>query len=162
MFVFAAGAFPGRKTDVNMVRDSHVNDRLRVSQLGQAFQFWAYGDRIFNDDVYVRASPRAGRGGAVPQAIQDDDKPLRRLRCSIEIVFGKVANLWKFANYSEAQKLLLCPVALHFLNILFLCNCHTCLYGGIVPTMFNILPISLQTYLGFVWDDAQDDADDVD
>jgi hypothetical protein len=154
---FSAGPFPGRDPDGVFVTNSRVNHHIRQAQIGRLLQYWAYGDRLFNDSSHIRAAPRGGRWNVVPPALAREHKPLRKVRCIIEIFFGKIVNLWKYVDYDVAQKVLLCAVAEHYFNILFITNCHTILQGSVIETMFHVSPGTLQDYLNFQWDDDAHD-----
>jgi hypothetical protein len=147
----------GKDSDIAMVRDSNVNQELMLSQQRAGIVanfFWAYGDKIFQDMLCVRAAPRGGRYHYVPQALLLEHAPLRSVRVLIEMMYGNVCNLWKYVDYDPAQHILLCPIALHYMNILLLTNCHTILQGmSVGHRMFDVEPPSLQEYLGFQWDD---------
>ena len=111
----------------------------------------ALGDRAFVDFGAVLALPRGN--GLLPQQI-DDARIISHVRSGIEIIFGQIVNLWKFVDWDSAQKLLLCPVAMHYINICFLTNCYSCLYGNNFSRMMDIKTPSLQWYLNFQWQDA--------
>ena len=132
---------------VSMVNISNINELIQNAQIGQEFQFWAYGDRIFNEAQYIRAAARAGRNMQVPPAMREDEQILKPLRSmGAEAPFGKILNNFRYCKYDEAQKVLLCPVAKHYLNIVFITNCHTCLYGSETSTYFNLIPPVLENF----------------
>jgi hypothetical protein len=138
MIVFLAGPFAGHFTDLDFVRLSGVNNALYEAQIGRNNQYWAYGDRIFIDDTYIRAAPR---GNNIPFQMQQEGIPLKSIRSQCaELPFGKIANLWRFIEWKPAQQLLSCPVAKHYQNIVHLTNCHTILYGSLTGSYFDIFP----------------------
>jgi hypothetical protein len=158
---YTKGPFVGRDPDTVYVRLSNVNDDLRQAQLLCLLQFWVYGDRLFNDDEFIRAAPRGGRYYEVPDDVIAEHKPLRGIRVIVEIFFGEIVLYWKYVDYDIAQKLLSCAVAKHYLNIVFLTNCMTCLHGSRINVVMDTEPPSLQKFLHFVWDDNRNALDDI-
>ena len=101
-------------------------------------QFGGYGDRIFIDDSHVKNAPR---GPNLPPLQVQQARPLRPIRSQIaELPFGKICTLWHFCNWDPAQKVLLCPVAMHYINIIMFTNSHTGFYGGQTSDYFEMEP----------------------
>ena len=48
--------------------------------------------------------------------------------------FGKISQLFAYLDFKKNLKLLLI-------------NCHTCLYGSVTSSFFNVEPPSLEVYL---------------
>ena len=82
-----------------------------------------YRDFMFTDETHLRAAPRVSAAGPMLPQEYHNELVMRPLRCIIEMLFGRIVELWKFIENEEAQKILLCPVAKHWFNVIFITNC---------------------------------------
>jgi len=147
---FVGGPFLGRNNDPGMLRQSNFNHLLMQAQHLLAILYKALGDRAFVDVGALLALPRGNN--LLPEQIADG-RVVSHVRSGIELIFGLIVNLWKFVDWDSAQKILLCPVALHWTNICLLTNCYSCLYGNNFSRMMDIRTPTLQYYLNFHWVD---------
>lgn len=147
------GPFAGRDPDQVYVPISNLENDMEDAQRNEPIHYWGYGDRLFNDSRYLKAAPRGNRWYVVPDWLIQEHKPLRRVRYIVEVFFGKIAVLFKYANYDAVNRVLICPVGRHFFNIVLLTNCHTILVEHNVADKFHVSVPSLQNYLQFAWND---------
>lgn len=75
------------------------------------------------------------------------NKAMSKVRQSVEYGFGKVETYWAFCDFNKNLKLYLQPVGKLYIVATFLTNCHTCLYGCNVNSLFESHPPSLEDYV---------------
>ena len=49
-------------------------------------------------------------------------------------------------GFKETRKILLQPIGKYYLVAALLTNCHTCVYGSLTSTFFQVNPPQLETY----------------
>ena len=74
-------------------------------------------------------------------------KRMSKVCGSIEWSFGKVVWYFAFVDFRKNLKVLLQPVGKYYMVGSLLINCHTCLYGSVTSSYFNLQPPDLGTYL---------------
>ena len=72
---------------------------------------------------------------------------MSEVRVSVEWGFGKIIQYFAFLDFQKNLKFLLQPVAKYYAVGALLTNCHTCLYGSVTSSFFNLEPPSLEDYL---------------
>ena len=72
---------------------------------------------------------------------------MSKVRVSVEWGFGKICQYFAFLDFKKNLKVLLQPVAKYYAVGALMTNCHTCLYGSLSSTFFEVNPPSLETYL---------------
>lgn len=58
----------------------------------------------------------------------------------MDINFGKIVQYFAYLDFKKNQKILLQPIGKYCLVGALLTNCHTCLYGSITSTFFDLQP----------------------
>ena len=110
-----------------------------------------------NGDIYVvYGDPAYGlnrnilapfRGAALTEDEKRFNKAMSKVRVSVELGFGKICQYFAFLDFKKNLKVLLQPVAKYYAVGALMTNCHTCLYGSLTSTFFEVNPPSLETYL---------------
>ena len=72
---------------------------------------------------------------------------LSKARVGVEWVFGDIANFFKFLDFKKNLKLGFSPIGKMCIVCAFLMNIHTCMYGCMTFSYFNIDPPTVQEYL---------------
>ena len=134
----------GRRHDVFMLGVSGLSDQLRQFNQPNGEPYVIYGDPAYGLSRNI-LSPF--RGAAVTQDQQEFNKAMSRVQVSVEWGFGKVCQYFAYLDFKKNNKVILQPVGKHFLVASLLINCHTCLYGSLTSTYFDVSPPSLETYL---------------
>ena len=65
---------------------------------------------------------------------------MSKTRVGVEWVFGDIANFFKFLNFKKKLKLGLSRIGKMYIVCAFLMNIHTCMYGPLTSSYFNIDP----------------------
>eukprot|EP00697_Spironema_sp_BW2_P005503 gnl/Spiro4/17685_TR9416_c0_g1_i1.p1 gnl/Spiro4/17685_TR9416_c0_g1~~gnl/Spiro4/17685_TR9416_c0_g1_i1.p1 ORF type:complete len:345 (-),score=71.32 gnl/Spiro4/17685_TR9416_c0_g1_i1:44-1051(-) len=138
------GPLEGRWHDITLLRRSGLLDVLEGLQFARE-QWWA----IYGDKAYVKRpfllSPF--QGTVLTPAELQLNTTMSRLRLCVEWGFGKIASIWAFLDFEKNLKLLKQPLAQFYSVGAILTNCHTCLYGGVTSTYYDMLPPTLDEYL---------------
>ena len=113
--------------------------------------------RGFNGEPYViYGDPAYGvtrnilvpfRGAHLTDDQQAFNSQMSKVRSSVEWGFGKIIQYFSYLDFNKNLKVLLQPVAKFYLVGALVTNCHTCLYGSLTSTYFNVDPPSLDVYL---------------
>ena len=104
-----------------------------------------YGDPGYGTSRHI-ISPFKGAHLTEPQ--QQFNRGMSEARVSVEWGFGKVAQYFAYLDFQKNLKVPLQPVAKYYAVGALLTNCHTCLYGSVASSFFNLDPPSLDDYLG--------------
>ena len=135
------GPVEGRWHDAFILGMSGLLDQLRNVNLPNGEPYVIYGDPAYGLSRNILAPFR----GAVQQ--QEFNKAMSGVRISVEWGFGKICQYFAFLDFKNNNKVLLQPVGKYFVVASLLINCHTCLYGSLTSTYFDVSPPSLETYL---------------
>ena len=154
LFLFTHGPESGRRNDnfmVSMAALVYGEDGSAANSLmgqlhaatGKAFR--VYGDSAFANTHYSHSAyPRAR---ATPQELVYNNH-MNSGRIVVEWGFGDVIVHFAYLDFEQSHKLLLSPVAIHYLNGHFLWNCITCLYGDKkTGAYFDCEPPTLEEYI---------------
>ena len=68
------------------------------------------------------------------------------VRVSVEWMFGSISNYFSLIDMKKQQKLNMSAVGKMYIVCALLQNAHTCLYGNIVSSYFELPPPSLEQY----------------
>ena len=90
-------------------------------------------------------SPFRGAHLTGPQQLFNAE--MSKCRICVEWGFGKILQYSTYLDFQRNLKVLLQPVAKYYLVGALLINCHTCMYGSLTGTYFDLEPPSLETYL---------------
>ena len=77
---------------------------------------------------------------------------MSKVRTSVEWGFRKICQYFSFLDFKKNLKVLLQPVGKCYLVACILINCHTCLYGSVTSSYFNIDPPNLEKCLTNTWE----------
>ncbi|XP_072380479.1 uncharacterized protein [Diabrotica undecimpunctata] len=141
------GAFEGRRHDAGILRESGLYEELEQNVTFPNHRFCLYGDQAYGlRELLLRPyTEHEIRGN---QQRQQFNTSMRGLRVAVEWGFGKVIQNFAFLDFKKNQKILLQEIGKMYSIGVLLSNCHTCLYGGEIPSYFGIDPPSLEEYLG--------------
>lgn len=137
----------GRHNDKRFMRDSDVNERLQMLQVGVMRQFIVYTDKGYYDDTHVRCAAH-GPGALTAQEVADNGI-MALYRIGVEWAFGKVRARVPYLTQSRLLKLRSVDVSMRVKVGFLLCNIHTCLHGSLASEYFNCAPPSLETYFSY-------------
>jgi hypothetical protein len=128
-----------RHNDLELLRDSQLNERLRLAQIGNAQQFCSYGDGIFPIDTHT-----IGKHVGLNLSPQEkyENRMMSKIRISNEWDYGATANLFPFIKYKTGQRTRQNDlVTRYYFVATILRNAHMCLYEGlqVVITIAHVL-----------------------
>lgn len=141
------GPIEGRRHDAFMLGESGLADKLRRFQKPNGEPYVIYGDPAYGVTRNILAP---FRGVHLTDDQQDFNTQMSKVRASVEWGFGKICQNFAFIDFKKNLRILLQPIGKYFLVATILTNCHTCLYGSLTSTYFNLDPPSLETYLSNV------------
>jgi hypothetical protein len=148
------GPHAGFEPDVTCLVDSTLLTRLEDVCTILARLFVLYADRGYpmHELLWV-----AHRGAAIGEFEAEWNRVMNRERTSVEWGYGKVTSLWSYLDHKQQQKLLLQPVAMHYIVAVILTNCHTCMNGSVTTSWFQTKAPSLESYLGVFTEQESED-----
>ena len=140
---FPYGPINGNRHDSFVLSSSGILDVLRgcANRLGQVHAL--FGDSAYPISPYLYRMYKGVMSAA--QAMFNRD--MSPLRVSVEWGFGKIVALWPFLDYRKKHQVLLAPCGLYFGVANVLTNMHTCLYGNIVASRFDMEPPTMEAYM---------------
>lgn len=103
-----------------------------------------YGDPAYGISHHI-ISPFKGAYLTEPQ--KEFNRCMSACRVSVEWGFGKITQYFAFLDFQKNLRILLQPVAKYYAVGALLANCHTCLYGSVTSSFFNLDPPTLEEYL---------------
>jgi hypothetical protein len=120
-----------RRSDLHLLRDSAINDRLAALQEGEEEQIG-----IFGDSAYSRLSHL----DSYLDHTRSYCSAMKKLRISIEWNYATTGSLFKFLAMPWKMRLLKSDttVAKVFTVCTILKNCHGILYGNQTSNYFNL------------------------
>ncbi|XP_077500916.1 uncharacterized protein LOC144111478 isoform X2 [Amblyomma americanum] len=136
------GAYPGRRHDAGILRDSNLYGKLERLVGGRNYVI--YGDPAY--PLQPLLMKPYGGNFLTPQQLAFNNG-MSHVRQAVEWGFGKVVAEFAFLDFKKNQKLLRQQVAEMYKAGTILSNCHTCLYGSQVSYYFALRPPSLHDYL---------------
>ncbi|KAJ8915379.1 hypothetical protein NQ315_008266 [Exocentrus adspersus] len=146
--VSAIGAFPGRRHDAGILRESGLYNQLEENmQFPDGTTYVLYGDQAYGIRELLMC-PFPGRG--VNEAQQNFNVSMSTVRQAVEWSFQKIIMLFAFVDFKKNQKLLLQDVEEMYKTATLLTNCHTCLYGSQSSQFFYMEPVALERYLNIL------------
>lgn len=138
------GPIEGRRHDAFMLSNSGLADQIKLFNQANGDPYVIYGDPAYGLSRNIMAP---FRGMQLTQQERDFNKAMSTVRISVEWGFGKICQYFAFLDFKKNMKVLLQPVGKYYLVGALLINCHTCLYGSVTSTFFQVDPPSLETYL---------------
>ena len=134
----------GRHSDKYFMRESNVNETLRVAQLDFIRQYWVYLDKGYTNDTHCKC---AHHGPAVLTALQVHfNWVMSRARIGVEWGFGKVKARNPLILKPYMLKLQLMDVSKLVRVAVLLTNAHTCLNQSQTGLYFNCCAPTLGEY----------------
>ena len=120
-----------RRSDLHLLRDSAINDRLAHVQLGEELQYTIFGDSAYPELSHLGSYQ--GRSCAYCSA-------MKKVRISIEWNYATTGSLFKYIALPwKLIRLMVSPnVAKVFTVCTILKNCHAILYGCQTSNYFNV------------------------
>ena len=137
------GPIEGRRHDAFMLGASGLAQKLHRFNRPNGQPYVIYGDPAYGVSSHILAPYR---GSQLSQQQADFNKAMSKVRVSVEWTFGKVCQYFSYIDFKRNQKVLLQPVAKYYLVASLLTNCHTCLYGSLTSTFFDMDRPTLATY----------------
>lgn len=138
------GPFEGKRHDATLLAESPLMQQMSELPLRQdGSMYTLYGDPAY---PLLQQLITPFRGQVTPDQ-QEFNRRMSSVRESVEFGFGKIEQYFAFCNYKKNLKLLLQPIGKIYLIATLLTNCHTCMYGSQVNTLFESQPPSLEEYL---------------
>lgn len=138
------GPIEGRRHDAFLLAASGLSDQLRHFDQPNGQPYVIYGDPAYGIARNILAP---FRGAQLTPQEQEFNKSMSKVRISVEWAFGKVCQYFSFLDFKKNNKVLLQPIGKYYLVASLLANCHTCLYGALTGTFFDLQPPSLEVYL---------------
>lgn len=140
------GAWPGRRHDARIFRESNLYEELEtIPRNDQNERYILYGDAAYG----IRELLLGPYTGANLQPYQRNfNNSMKPLRIAVEWGFQKVVAQFAFIDFRKNQKLLLQDVESMYKVAVLLTNCHTCLYSSETAQYFDVVPPTLEEYLG--------------
>ena len=145
LIVSLSGAYPGRRHDAGILRESMLYDQLEQwATFPNGERYALYGDCAYPIRELLLC-PYSNRNLTPLQ--QEFNARMSPLRQAVEWGFGKIVREFAFLDFKKNNKLMLQDVSTMYTTAAILTNCHTCLYGSQTAMYFNIEPPSLDEYL---------------
>lgn len=134
----------GRKHDAGMLADSGLLQDLEQHAMSPTCEpFCLYGDAAYPLRVHLQGP---FKGAALTNEMKNFNTAMSGLRVSVEWLFGDISTYFKFVDFKKNLKIYLSSVGKMYIVSAILRNAHTCLYGNLTSTFFNLSPPTLQEY----------------
>lgn len=141
------GPAPGKNNDLNLVADSDIVNRLAaLFATCPSHQFRCYGDSIYQLSTSI---VRRYRHMYLSSEEKRQNQVANRERTTVEQIFGRVVQLWKYVNLRSNFRLLRSAAGIGraYRVACVLTNLNTCIYGNQVASHFGLQPPSASDYL---------------
>lgn len=138
------GPIEGRRHDAFMLAVSGLQEKLIHITKPNGEPYVVYGDPAYGLSQNILAP---FRGANLSAQQKQFNTRMSKVRTSVEWVFGKICQYFAFLDFKKNLKVLLQPVGKYYVVASILVNCHTCLYGSVTSSYFNVDPPSLENYL---------------
>lgn len=138
------GPLEGRRHDAFMLAVSGLLPQLQQLVKPNGDPYVLYGDPTYGINRNIIAPYR---GANITPNEHLFNRDMSKVRISVEWGFGKIFQYFAYLDFRKNLKVLLQPVGKYYLVGSLLINCHTCLYGSITGSYFQLDPPSLETYL---------------
>ena len=132
------GPIEGRRHDAFMLGESNLLPLLARDP------YVVYGDPAYGITRHIIS---LFRGAHLTGPQQLFNAEMSKCRTCVEWGFGKLLQYFTYLDFQKNLKVLLQPVAKYYLVGALLINCHTCMYGSLTGTYFDLEAPSLETYL---------------
>ena len=138
------GPIEGKRHDAFMLGESGLAQKLIRYNQASGLPYVVYGDPAYGISRNILAP---FRGAQLTIAEKDFNKSMSQVRISVEWTFGKISQYFTYVDLKQSNKILLQPVGKYYAVAALLTNCHTCVYGSLTTTFFNVTLPSLESYL---------------
>lgn len=144
MIAHLYGPIAGRHHDSFLLAESNLMPQLRRKFQGANNVCPLYGDPAYPIQQYIIPPYR---GAAITPLQAQFNSRMSTVRECVEWSFGKVTQYFAFLDFKKNLKILLQPIAKYYIIGALFTNCHTCRYGSITTTFFDVQPPDIETYL---------------
>lgn len=145
------GPVSGRGSDITTVRDSGLDDFIRLIQQHKPVLYMAFGDLIYNAHLTAIRSYYEAHGPGVVLTWQERlvNLEVSWIRQQIEYYFGEVSGLFKLCSDRESYKLAKeHPYVVEQLRVChLLTNMYNCLNGDKFSSKLGVRTPVLEEYL---------------
>lgn len=149
--VVIEGAFPGYQQDIMIWRDSAMRIELEAIMIERLHQglprLKLCADKIYSNSILVTAaySLRNNRDGLQDWQI-NFNRIMSDIRVGVEWSFGKIVTRNKYVSFGKSMQIQGSPVSQYYHVAVLLANAHTCSYGCMQTTYFDLAAPSLENY----------------
>ena len=138
------GPYDGRKHDSGMLTESCLLAQLQQHSFGaNGNPLCIYGDPAYPLRIHFQC-PFRGQG--LTQAQQQFNTAMSKVRISVEWAFGDILNYFSFLDFKKDLKIGLSSVGKMYMVCALVRNAHTCLYGSVTSSFFDLEPPKLTNY----------------
>ena len=134
----------GRRHDAFMLAESGLSQQLTPLNQSNGRSYVIYGNPAYGISQDI-LSPYRGAQLTTPE--RNFNKSMSAVRICVEWAFGKICQYFTYVDLKRNNKVRLQPVGKYYAVAALLTNCHTCLYGSMTTTFFDVTPPSLESYL---------------
>ena len=127
-----------------MLAESGLSRKLTQYNQANGQPYVVYGDPAYGISTNILTP---FRGAQITVAEKEFNKSMSQVRVSVEWTFGKILQYFTYVDLKRNNKIFLQPVGKYYAVAALLTNCHTCIYGSLTTTFFNVAPPSLESYL---------------
>ncbi|CAH3163303.1 unnamed protein product, partial [Porites lobata] len=138
------GPLEGKRHDAFMLGVSGLLPQLERITKPDGEPYVVYGDPAYGISRHIIAPFRGAHLTPLQQQFNSD---MSKVRASVEWGFGKISQYFAYLDFHKNLKVLLQPVRKYYAVGALLANCHTCLYGSVTSSFFELEPPSLEVYL---------------
>lgn len=138
------GPIEGKRHDAFMLGASGILPQLETITKPNGEPYVVYGDPAYGISRNVIAP---FRGAVLSPLEQQFNFEMSKVRASVEWGYGKIKQYFAYLDFHKNLKILLQPVAKYYAIGALMSNCHTCLYGSVTTSFFDLEPPSLERYL---------------
>ena len=131
------GPIEGRRHDAFMLGVSGLLPQLERITKPDGEPYVVYGDPAYGMSAHI-ISPF--KGAHLTQLQQQFNRQMSEVRVSVEWGFCKIIQYFAYLDFRKNLKDPLQPVAKYYTVGALLTNCHTCLYGSITSSFFDLDP----------------------
>ena len=138
------GPFEGRRHDSTMLQQSGALIELQRIAWNNAHPLCIYGDPAYPLSLHIQTPYNRARN--LTQAQDDYNKAMSEVRVTVEWLFGDIKNYFKFIDFKKLMKIGCSSVGKFYLVSGLMQNAHTCFYGNMVASYFELEPPTLNEY----------------
>jgi hypothetical protein len=127
MYFHVYGGPSARHNDLFTLRDSDINAKIALLQLGLAIQYKMYGDAIYPHLSHLFSMHD---GPNLTERQKAENKSMKSVRQPVEWSYAEIGNMFPFTTYTKKQQLRKKLVPETYFTALFLRECFVCLNGN--------------------------------